>query len=55
MEYSQIVLEVRDPRKGEYDDADTQLSWSRKRYEHTLKVFFSVSNTSGYSVIVRFP
>ena len=40
LEYDQIVLEVRDPRKGHYDDANTELSWSRKRYEHTLKVTY---------------
>jgi len=38
LEYDQIVIEVRDPRKGFYDDANTELSWSKKRYEHTLKV-----------------
>ena len=36
--YADIKLEVRDPRKGDYDDADTVLSWSAKRYNHLLKV-----------------
>ena len=37
-EYDQIRLEVRDPRKGRYDDAHSELAWTPKRYEHTLKV-----------------
>ena len=36
--YNEIRLEIRDPRKGEYDDTETVLSWSPKRYAHTLKL-----------------
>ena len=36
--YNEIRLEIRDPRKGEYDDTDTVLSWSPKRYAHTLRL-----------------
>ena len=64
--YADIKLEVRDPRKGDYDDADTVLSWSAKRYNHLLKVislllsvkcFFSckyaVYNSPTYNGVLR--
>ena len=32
------IFYYRDPRKGEYDDTDTVLSWSAKRYTHILQL-----------------
>ena len=33
-----IKIEIRDPRKGFWSDADTELSWSPNRYDHILKL-----------------
>ena len=33
-----IKIEIRDPRKGHWNDAQTELSWSPNRYDHILKL-----------------
>ena len=38
MEYMDIKIEIRDPRKGHWNDAQTELSWSPNRYDHILKL-----------------